>query len=185
MRDDGLDRDKSPEEKAVGRHRLLDPDFWRYAWNYVFQCFLATATVVGVLLVLDYTDQTAIIASIGASAFIVFTSPGSQPAAYRSLLGGYSVGVVSGVACTILGRAISPLSSICWAGTPVVMGGVAVGLSTFLMVLTDTEHPPAAGIALALVLNRWNAVSLLVIGVAIGMLVLVRYTFKSHLRDLI
>ncbi|OPL19604.1 MAG: hypothetical protein AVO35_09830 [Candidatus Aegiribacteria sp. MLS_C] len=185
MRDDGLDREKRPGQRERGRRKLLDPDFFRYAWYYLFQCFLAMATVVGVLLVLDYTDQTAIIASIGASAFMVFTSPGSQPAGYRSLLGGYSVGVVSGVVCTILGRSISPVTDICWAGTPIVMGGVAVGLSTFLMVLTDTEHPPAAAIALALVINRWNAMSILVIGAAVLLLVLVRFSFKKHLRDLI
>ncbi len=185
MKEDGLEREKRPLPEGSPRHRLLDPKFWRYTWNYIFQCFLATATVVAVLLVLDYTDQAAIVASIGASAFIVFTSPGSQPAQFRSLLGGYSVGIVSGIACTFLGRMFDPLSSWGWAGTPIVMGGVAVGLSVFLMVLTDTEHPPAAAVALALIINRWDAVSLLVILIAIGMLAMVRYFFRDQLRDLI
>lgn len=165
--------------------RLLDRKFFRHFWSYIFQCFMATATVVAVLLVLDYTDQAAIVASIGASAFIVFTSPGSQPARFRSLLGGYFVGILSGVACTMLGDSIDPLSNLGWLGTPIVMGGIAVGLSILLMVLTDTEHPPAAAIALALVVNRWNPVSLLVIFVAIAMLTLVRYFFRAHLRDLV
>lgn len=185
MKEDGLSDERESPGKPRKKSRLFDPKFWRYAWNYLFQCFLATATVVGVLLVLDYTEQTAIIASIGASAFIVFTSPGSQPASYRSLLGGYLVGMVSGILCTMIGHSVDPLSHFGWVGSPIVMGGVAVGLSIFLMVLTDTEHPPAAAIALALVINRWNAVSLLVICTAILMLVLVRFSFKKHLKDLI
>lgn len=186
MKEDGLDRNREPKSpRKKEKPRILDPKFWRYTWSYIFQCFLATATVVAVLLILDYTRQAAIVASIGASAFIVFTSPSSQPARFRSLIGGYTVGMIAGIACTFLGRSIDPLAPCGWMGSPIVMGGVAVGLSIFLMVLTDTEHPPAAAIALALVINRWNGVSLMVIGIAIGMLVLVRYTFKNHLRDLI
>ena len=38
----------------------------------------------------------------------------------------------------------------------VVIAALSVGLSIFLMVATNTQHPPAAGTVLGLVINGWN-----------------------------
>ena len=37
-----------------------------------------------------------------------------------------------------------------------VIAALSVGLSIFLMVATNTQHPPAAGTVLGLVINGWN-----------------------------
>ena len=47
----------------------------------------------------------------------------------------------------------------------IIFGAVATSLAMFTMVATRTEHPPAAALALGLVLNEWN---LLTLGVVLG-----------------
>ena len=61
--------------------------FWK---NYVFQSLLATLIIFIVLLSLNIRDDAAIIASIGATTFIVFATPRAVPAA-----GGCSVSVTT------------------------------------------------------------------------------------------
>ena len=92
--------------------RIIDSKFRPNAVRYVFQCCLATATILLALLFLDVREHTALVATLGATAFVVFTMPKSYPSRPRPLIGGYVV-------------------------------SVAVGAATFLMVITDTEHPPA------------------------------------------
>ena len=45
----------------------------------------------------------------------------------------------------------------------IVFAALATGLAMFLMVVTRTEHPPAAALALGLVLNEWDPLTLLVV----------------------
>ena len=54
------------------------------------------------MLVLDAVTQTVLIASLGASAFIAFAVPRSLHSDPRHLIGGYVVGLVSGVAMSSL-----------------------------------------------------------------------------------
>lgn len=65
------------------------------------------------------------------------------------------------------------------------MGAISVGLSIFLMVITDTEHPPAAGLALAFVLNTWNLKTVIFVVFAAVLLSLVKHLFRNRLKDLI
>ncbi|HHE04885.1 MAG TPA: HPP family protein, partial [candidate division WOR-3 bacterium] len=62
----------------------------------------------------------------------------------------------------------------------VIFGALSVGISLFLMAITDTEHPPAAGMALGLVINTWDYNTLLFIVGA----VVVMYSVKRILRPL-
>lgn len=165
--------------------RLTDGSFRQHRWHYIVQSLLATGTVLGVLIALDGTRQTAIIASIGASAFIVFATPNSMSSSVRSILGGYLVGCVAGICCSLLAGLIGHKGVEDWSSVLIAMGAVSVGLSIFLMVVTDTEHPPAAGLALALVLNRWDLLTLLVIALAILFLTAVKIFFGKKIRDLV
>jgi CBS-domain-containing membrane protein len=45
----------------------------------------------------------------------------------------------------------------------VVFGAMAVGLAIFVMVITGTAHPPAAGLALELILNEWSPLTIVVV----------------------
>ena len=45
----------------------------------------------------------------------------------------------------------------------ILFGVLATGLAMFAMVITKTEHPPAAVLALGLVLNEWSMLTIVVV----------------------
>ena len=53
------------------------------------------------------------------------------------------------------------------------------------MAITNTEHPPAAGTALGIVIQGWSYSTLLVIIITISLLSLTKYLLKSWLKDLV
>jgi CBS-domain-containing membrane protein len=55
----------------------------------------------------------------------------------------------------------------------------------FIMVVTRTEHPPAAALALGLVLNNWNITTLLVILAGIISLSVLKRLVLPVLMDLV
>jgi CBS-domain-containing membrane protein len=161
--------------------RVVDEGFKRHRARYILQCLLATLVVFVVLLLLDTMSNTTTIAALGASSFIVFTMPHSQISRPRFLIGGYLVGMASGCLCRKL-CLISTLSR----HSNALFGAVAVGLAIFIMVITDTEHPPAAGLALGFVLNEECGLMVLaVVLIGIVSLSVMRTVLKSVLRDLL
>ena len=146
---------------------------WR---AYVFQSLLATAVIVPLLIYLNAVGMV-ITASVGATAFIVFAMPQSVVAQPRNVVGGQLTGLACGVLCAFVPQLAAPYDVI-------VPAAAAVGLSMFVMVVIDTEHPPAAGTALGLVTEglKWDPV----IAVVAGALVLAaaHHFLKKYLRDL-
>jgi CBS-domain-containing membrane protein len=61
---------------------------------------------------------------------------------------------------------------------------LGVGLSMFLMAATNTEHPPAAGTALAIVAHGFDWGLMLFIGTAVLILILIQRALRSRLIDL-
>jgi len=59
-----------------------------------------------------------------------------------------------------------------------------VGLSIFTMVVTDTEHPPAAGTALGVAITGMSPNVLVAVLLSIVLLSLMHRFFKPYLRDL-
>ncbi len=166
--------------------RLFDRKFRKNVHRYVFQCVLATLTILAILFFLDVLTETAIIAALGASAFVVFAIPTSYSSDPRRLIGGYVVGIIIGIICFYI--SINFPTSNFFNNTEmslIVFGAVAVGLSIFIMAVTNTEHPPAAGIALGLVINKWGWMTIVFILCAIIWLAVVRKVLKPHLMDLI
>jgi CBS-domain-containing membrane protein len=78
-----------------------------------------------------------ILAGVGSTFFTIFALPKNRTANARNIIGSYLICITVGLFCIYL-------------KPPSLSGGVAIGVSTFLMVITDTEHPPAAGVALCL-----------------------------------
>jgi CBS-domain-containing membrane protein len=163
--------------------KLFDQKLKHRLSRYVFQTFLATLAILSILLFLDVLKHTAIIASLGATAFIVFTAPKSYSSGARSLLGGYFVGILSGILCHYLallyGHHFADLKILY-----IVFGSLAVGISILLMVITDTEHPPASGIALGLVINQWSYLTILFVISGVLILYFVKKLLRSFLVDL-
>ena len=65
----------------------------------------------------------------------------------------------------------------------VIFGGLAVGLAMFLMTITNTEHAPAAGMALALVLNPWKLETIVFIFASVLWLKFIKKLLRRHLMD--
>lgn len=148
--------------------------------HYVSQSLLATLVVFVVILALNIDNDAVIIASIGATAFIVFAMPNSVTAKSRNVIGGHIVGLACGFIATLIPvpSCINPTIARAF------LYALAVGISIFIMVVTDTEHPPAAGTALGIVIRGISPrVTIAVIASAL-LLSLIHRLFKPHLRDL-
>ena len=147
--------------------------YWR---NYLFQSFLATLTIFIILLFLSL-ENAVVTASIAATAFIVFTMPGSITAKPRNVIGGHVIGLCFGSVCALIPH-VHWLSSIS-------VYSLAVGLSILLMVVVDMEHPPAAGTALGIAITgiSWEVAMALISSVLI--LSLAHKLLANHLKDLI
>jgi CBS-domain-containing membrane protein len=126
------------------------------------QCSLAGLVVFFLLLILDVFSQEVLIASLGASAFIAFAVPMHLQSSPRHMIGGYVVGIVAGCSMSLMGDWVG------FMGMPgnssmIVFGALATSLAMFLMVVTKTEHPPAAALALGFVINEWTGITILVV----------------------
>jgi CBS-domain-containing membrane protein len=150
-------------------------EFRRYWKNYVFQCLLATFVVFIVLLTLSLKNAV-IIASIGATAFIVFAMPRMVTANPKNVIGGHASGLIIGSLCFLI-----PHSTVIYAA---LSYSLAVGLAIFIMVVIDTEHPPAAATALGFAMSGFSLMTAIALVLSISVLSLVHYFFRPHLKDL-
>lgn len=132
--------------------------------------------IMVILMFLDTDIQTALIASLGATSFTVFCSPHHFVSSPRTVLGGYFVGILTGVVYSMFISQYLPY---------IAAPSLSVGTAIFLMVATNTEHPPAAGIALGLTLNPWNAKTLLFISAAVVMMSVLKGLLKPVMKNLI
>jgi CBS-domain-containing membrane protein len=171
--------------------QLLDPKLRKDLGRYLFQCGLAAVAILIVILLEQALfnrqglGQPVVIAAIGSTAFVLFIMPGSRPAKPRNVLGGHFAALVIGGLLT-LGSGPDSIEALTngidWEFA--LRGAAAVGLTLFVMAGTNTEHPPAAGTALAMVVQQfdWNLVFFLSTSVAV--LFLIYRTMRSRLKDL-
>jgi CBS-domain-containing membrane protein len=170
--------------------RLIDRRFRAHPLRYVFQSLLAAVAMVIALLVVDVVAHTVLVAALGSTAFVVFTMPNERTSGPRFVLGGYVIGLGAGVLTWLLFDVSFRTLGLEMLGAHrglgmVLFGGLAVGLSIFLMVVTNTEHAPAAGAALGVVVNpQWDIRVLLVILLAVAALCLCKQLLRPVLRDL-
>ena len=80
----------------------------------------------------------------------------------------------------IVASLFNPETTILFA----LQGSLAVGVALFLMAATDTEHGPAAGTVLAVVIGgfSWSLAALL--GTSVLVMVAAHQLLRSRLRDL-
>jgi len=153
--------------------------------RYTLQCSLAAAVVLILLMVLDAVTQTVLIAALGASVFIAFAVPRSLHSSPRCLIGGYLAGILAGSLMATLNIAFEFSAVVTAHASMVVFGALATGLAMFLMVVTKTEHPPAAALALGLVLNEWTLLTLVVVIVGVIALSICKQLVLPILMDLL
>lgn len=142
---------------------------WFY---YILQSFLAAISLFIIVLVLG-RQKMVVISAIGATSFIAFAMPKAVSAKTRNILGGHLVGLASG--------AIFYFTALPYF----VEYPCAVGLAIFLMVVLDVEHPPAAGTALAVVINEVSLDVFVALMTSALVLSQCRYYLRHYLKDLV
>jgi len=166
--------------------KLFDEKFAKNAKSYILQSILAVTAIMITMKVLDVFTQTTIIASIGASSFILFTMPKKDSSRPRRVIGGYFVGVFCGCLCSNLAQLPDFIQLVQTARHAIIISaGLAAGWAIFIMVITDTEHPPAASVAMGFVLNEWHNWTVVLVLFGIILLTLISLALKPYMKDLI
>ncbi|MFW5802306.1 MAG: HPP family protein [Verrucomicrobiota bacterium] len=142
----------------------------------LIQCFLATAALASVLSLLE-RDYSVVVASIGATAFIVFATPRSISARARNVLGGHMIGFLAGGIWWLVPQAILLAKEFVYSG--------AVGTAMLLMVLCRVHHPPAAGTALGVVLAGFSVGAAFTVLTAISAMIIIERSLREFLVDLV
>lgn len=142
---------------------------WKY---YLFQSLLASTALFILVLILG-RERMVLISAMGATSFIVYAMPTAVSAQTRNVIGGHLVGLATGTAFCLISLPYQ-------AEYPLV-----VGITIFLMVALDVEHPPAAGSALAVVINEVSREAFITIMISTLVLTQSRYYLRRYLKDLI
>ncbi|NTW07803.1 MAG: HPP family protein [Syntrophaceae bacterium] len=153
----------------------IDSEFRQYWKHYVMQSLLATLSVFIVLYFLSL-QHAVIIASIGATAFIVFAMPDSITAQSRNVIGGQLVGLLCGFLFSLI-----PQHALIHS---IIVYSLAVGVTIFTMVVIDMEHPPASGTALGVAMTGISLDVFIAVCISIVMLSLIHKFCKPYIRDL-
>ena len=167
------------------RLEIIDKSFTKAPKNYIVQSLLATIAIAIILYFIEGLTHAAIVAALGASTFIVFAMPHTITAQPRRLIGGHIVGLLCGLLC-YYAIIVGPLGELTvnWEVIRWFAYALSVGLSIFLMTITNTEHPPAAGTALGIVTHEWTSgtiVSILLFAISLAV---VRRLLRSRLKNL-
>ena len=140
-----------------------------------------------IMLVLDVVLHAAIVVAIASSAFVVFVMPHSNAAGAQRVIGGHVVAVIVAAAIFGLEQLIPPLGEVAagshFAGDAIAV--VSVGLSIFIMVLTNTEHPPAAGTVFGLVVGGWAPSAVVFVLLGAVMLSVVHFLLRPRMTNLL
>jgi CBS-domain-containing membrane protein len=146
---------------------------FRKLWKYYFlQSILATA-LFSILVIVLGREKMVLISTMGATTFIVFAMPNTIPAKRRNVVGGHLIGLASGAIFYFI-------------TLPYFLGyPLAVGVAIFFMVALDVEHPPAAGTALAVVINEVSCDAFVTIMLSAVILSQFRHYLRMHIKNLL
>jgi len=78
---------------------LFDKKLKKNFYFYIIQSILATFSLVIIFYLLNIFTHTAVIASLGATTFIVFAMPNYTTAQPRKVIGGHLIGIIIGILC--------------------------------------------------------------------------------------
>lgn len=165
---------------------LLDPKLRRRYRRYFFQAALATVAISAILLFVDSLSTAAIAAGMGSSVVGIFIEPSATTSRVRAVVGGHTMALLLG----------SVFSFILFAGGietfvadhsyfHAMMMALSVGILILVMAVTDTEHPPAAGIVIGMSSREWAPEVFGAILAAAFLLGATKLLLKRHLRDLL
>ena len=166
--------------------RVFDPKFKENVPRYILQCLLAMIIIFVVLLLDDAVFSMTIVASLGASTFIALTMPHTNASRPRYLIGGYVVGAACGVLMNYACNRLLSVNFQVFGHSPYIIScAAAVGLAMFVMVITDTEHPPAAALSMGLVAQTDVVITALTAVAGIVIICSVKAVLKKRLKNLL
>lgn len=157
-------------------HNILDPKFGPHWLSYIFQSLLATLAIFVVLVTLRQQNLL-VAASLAATAFTVFVIPNSMAASSRNVIGGHVVGLIFGSLFALFPQNSDLAMNL--------MHALAVGSSILVMAVTNTEHPPAAGTALGVVIAGFSTRVVLGVVLGVAILAILHRLLRPVLIDLI
>lgn len=158
--------------------RILDDKFKKHRKKYILQSLIAMFVMIILGIFLDMFLQTTLLASIGATVFIIFTMPHTKRSRPRYVLGGYTVGMGVGYLCYVV---LDP--SFIFVESMLV--ALAVGLSIFIMVTTNTEHPPAAAVAMGTVISGIDLYTVVIVYLCLILILVAKQLLSKWLIDLL
>ena len=146
-------------------------EHWR---NYLIQTGLCIASLFIIMALLEQSNIV-VISSLGATAFIVFAMPRSRAARFRNTVNGHIIGLVCGIAFSLI-----PHATV-WPAATIYAG--AVGATFLLMLVTDFKHPPAAGTAMGMVDTGFSEFVILAVLGSVLALSMLRVVTLNYMRD--
>lgn len=163
--------------------------------HLVVQGFCAAVFMYALLLSLDLIRAGTLIWAAGAStlastAFIVFGTPTNHSARPYRIIIGYAIAMFCGHFIRIVADYFCHGQAFCQVPEHLIRvheiaAIVSLMLAFFLMVMLRSSHPPAAGLAVVMVLDISNVDVMLIIGAAAVLLALVMLIFRKRLKPLI
>jgi CBS-domain-containing membrane protein len=103
--------------------------------------------------------------------------PNAATAQPRRIVGGYIIGLGVGALSWLVPQPTFTYQIIVYA--------VVVGITMFVMVATDTEHPPACGTALGVAISGWSLSATLTILISAIILAAAHVVLARFLRNLL
>jgi len=150
---------------------------FRQSWKqYIFQSLLAVIVVFVVFLSLKM-ERPLITISIAATVFIIFAMPKNVTANPKNVIGGHLVGFFTGCLFALIPHNLFLFSAFVYS--------LSVGISIFIMVVLNVEHPPASATALGVVMNGFSLKAFIVFLVSIVVLLAIQRYFKQYLKCLV
>jgi CBS-domain-containing membrane protein len=143
----------------------------------LFAALLAEKVIAG-----GAASRAVVVAAVASTAYVLFISPFSDSADPRHSTGEHLIAVLVAGLLAVMAETSVGVNWI--AGIPALFAALGVGVTMFLMAATNTEHPAAAGTALAIVAHEFSWDLVLFIGTAVLILVAIQRAFRSRLIDL-
>lgn len=161
--------------------------------NLILQPLLATVFILLVLFFMNRFSDSDVLWAVGAgslssSCYTVFGKPSSPIAQPTKLIGGYLIGIVTGFTLRFVSMGIHDMQCA-FFGTNhfhiiAIIAAISVGLCLFFMAIFKLEHPPAAGMALVLVIDMRENNEIFLVILAVLFLALLHRLLRRKLVDL-
>ena len=166
---------------------FLDNKFLLNPLRYIFQIGICIPIFILLLLLGDVVLRAPIVIAVASSAFTIFVMPKSIASSPRRVIGGHCIAIILG-GLFVLILAFTGLNAL-YEGSTIfrdVFIAVLVVLSIFIMVVTDTEHPPAAGTILGICLqDEWSWFSVLFALICMLIMLAIKSILSSRLINLV